>query len=75
MSSTVSRPEWAEVIVEHAAEQATARRLIGQLIAVDVASLAFCRLLERWRAGRPIRRRPVGGRLRCDARPIASRRR
>jgi hypothetical protein len=46
-----TRPEWAEVIVEHAAEDATARRLIGQLVAVEVASLAFCRLLERWARG------------------------
>jgi hypothetical protein len=46
-----TRPEWAEVIVEHAAEDATARRLIGQLVAVEVAALAFCRLLERWARG------------------------
>ena len=46
-----TRPEWAEVIVEHAAEDATARRLIGQLVAVEVASLAFCRLLEKWARG------------------------
>jgi hypothetical protein len=46
-----TRPEWAEVIVEHAVEDATARRLIGQLVAVEVASLAFCRLLERWARG------------------------
>ena len=46
-----TRPEWAEVIAEHAAEDATARRLIGQLVAVEVASLAFCRLLEKWARG------------------------
>jgi hypothetical protein len=46
-----TRPEWAEVIVEHAVEDATARRLIGQLVAVEVASLAFCRLPERWARG------------------------
>jgi hypothetical protein len=46
-----TRPEWAEVIVEHAVEDATARRLIGQLVAVEVASLAFCRLLEKWARG------------------------
>ena len=46
-----TRPEGAEVVVEHAAEDATARRLIGQLVAVEVASLAFCRLLERWARG------------------------
>ncbi len=46
-----TRPEWADVIAEHAAEERTARRLIAQLIAVEVASLAFCRLLERWQRG------------------------
>src|SRR6266567_6896910 len=46
-----TRPEWAAVIAENAAEESTARRLIGQLLAVEVASLAFCRLLERWAKG------------------------
>jgi hypothetical protein len=46
-----TRPEWAAVISEHAAEEQTAQRLIGQLLAVEVASLAFCRLLERWARG------------------------
>ncbi|HZU20975.1 MAG TPA: hypothetical protein VE982_07125 [Gaiellaceae bacterium] len=46
-----TRPEWAAVIAEHAVEERTARRLIGQLLAVEVASLAFCRLLERWARG------------------------
>jgi len=46
-----TRPEWAAVIAEHAAEEPTGRRLIGQLVAVEVASLAFCRLLERWARG------------------------
>jgi hypothetical protein len=46
-----SRPEWAEVIVEHAAEERTAARLISQLVAVEVSALAFCRLLERWARG------------------------
>jgi hypothetical protein len=48
---TGTRPEWAAVIADHAVEEATARRLIGQLLAVEVASLAFCRLLERWARG------------------------
>ncbi|MDX6579978.1 MAG: hypothetical protein QOJ47_1527, partial [Gaiellales bacterium] len=39
------------MIDEHAVENATARRLVGQLLAVEVASLAFCRLLERWARG------------------------
>jgi hypothetical protein len=48
---TGTRPEWAAVIADHAVEEATAKRLIGQLLAVEVASLAFCRLLERWARG------------------------
>ena len=46
-----TRPEWAAVIAGHAVEERTARRLIAQLLAVEVASLAFCRLLERWARG------------------------
>jgi hypothetical protein len=46
-----TRPEWAAVIVEHAAEERTAQRLVAQLLAVEVSSLAFCRLLERWARG------------------------
>jgi hypothetical protein len=46
-----TRPEWAAVIAEHAVEERTAKRLIGQLLALEVASLAFCRLLERWARG------------------------
>jgi hypothetical protein len=46
-----TRPEWAAVIAEHAAEERTARRLVGQLLALEVSSLAFCRLLERWARG------------------------
>ena len=46
-----TRPEWAAVIVEHAADERTAKRLIGQLLALEVSSLAFCRLLERWARG------------------------
>ncbi|NUR74883.1 MAG: hypothetical protein HOQ28_01185, partial [Thermoleophilia bacterium] len=48
-----TRPEWAAVIVDHAAEDATARKLVAQLLAVEVAALAFCRLLERWARGEP----------------------
>jgi hypothetical protein len=48
---TGTRPEWAAVIADHAVEEATARRLISQLLAVEVAALAFCRLLERWARG------------------------
>src|SRR3954449_11932496 len=46
-----SRPDWAAVIAEHAVEDVTARRLINQLLALEVASLAFCRLLEKWARG------------------------
>ena len=46
-----TRPEWAAVIAAHAVEERTARRLIAQLLALEVASLAFCRLLERWARG------------------------
>jgi hypothetical protein len=46
-----TRPEWATVLVEHAVEKSTARRLVSQLLALEVSSLAFCRLLERWGRG------------------------
>lgn len=42
---------WADVLAEHAADEATGRRLIRQLRASEVAALAFCRLLERWARG------------------------
>ena len=42
---------WAGVLAGYAAEPATARRLIAQLTACEVAALAFCRLLERWARG------------------------
>src|ERR671936_1132424 len=44
-------PGWADVLEDHAAEWATARRLVGQLGACEVSALAFCRLLERWARG------------------------
>jgi hypothetical protein len=44
-------PGWAELIADHAAEEATATRLIAQLGACEAAALAFCRLLERWARG------------------------
>jgi hypothetical protein len=46
-------PGWADVLEDHAAEQETARRLIGQLGACEASALAFCRLLERWARGEP----------------------
>jgi hypothetical protein len=51
MSSIDTQPEWARAITDHAVEERTARRLIAQLLAVEVSSLAFCRLLERWGRG------------------------
>jgi hypothetical protein len=44
-------PGWADVLADHAAENATGRRLISQLGACEAAALAFCRLLERWARG------------------------
>src|SRR5215218_11276661 len=44
-------PGWADVLEDHAAQWATARRLVGQLAACEAAALAFCRLLERWGRG------------------------
>src|SRR4029079_6649078 len=44
-------PGWAAVIVEHAADERTGRRLVGRLLALEVSPLAFCRLLERWARG------------------------
>jgi hypothetical protein len=49
--SAVATRDWATVLTQHAVEAETARRLVGQLRACEVASLAFCRLLERWARG------------------------
>jgi hypothetical protein len=51
MSTVRSHPRWPDVLVEHAADERTASRLIAQLAACEVAALAFCRLLERWGRG------------------------
>lgn len=45
---------WAEVILRNARTVGTGRRLVGQLQACEAASLAFCRLLERWSRGDPV---------------------
>lgn len=42
---------WADLLDERAADRTTARRLIAQLHACEIAALAFCRLLERWARG------------------------
>src|SRR6266508_2446505 len=51
MSRLRTEKTWADVLVDNAAEVATAERLIRQLNACEVAALAFCRLLERWARG------------------------
>jgi len=51
MAIRAREPGWADVLEDHAAEWATARRLVSQLGACDAAALAFCRLLERWARG------------------------
>jgi hypothetical protein len=71
MSSTETRPEWADAIAGNGADEATARRLIGQLLAVEVASLAFCRLLERWARGEALP--PSAGRREAALRRAADR--
>jgi hypothetical protein len=45
---------WAAVIAERAASRPTAQRLVRQLRACEASALAFCRLLERWRAGEAV---------------------
>ena len=42
---------WQTVIEGNAASELSARRLVAQLRACEAASLAFCRLLERWGRG------------------------
>jgi hypothetical protein len=45
---------WDTVIELNAASEPSARRLVSQLQACQVASLAFCRLLERWGRGEAV---------------------
>jgi hypothetical protein len=51
MSTTRAEPGWRDILAENACEAETARRVIAQLTACEVAGLAFCRLLERWARG------------------------
>src|SRR6478672_2629362 len=51
MAMAPPQPGWGSVIREYAATDRTARRLTEQLRACEAASLAFCRLLERWARG------------------------
>jgi hypothetical protein len=54
MAMAPPQPGWCEVIRGFAATEQTARRLTEQLRACEAASLAFCRLLERWNRGEAI---------------------
>ncbi|HEX5028739.1 MAG TPA: hypothetical protein VFV56_07995 [Gaiellaceae bacterium] len=45
---------WVVVIEGNAASELSARRLVSQLRACEAASLAFCRLLERWGRGEAV---------------------
>jgi hypothetical protein len=45
---------WDSVIAKNAATELTAIRLVRQLRACEAASLAFCRLLERWGRGEAV---------------------
>ena len=49
--SSVRTRDWADALYELAPREETARRLVVQLRACEVAALAFCRLLERWARG------------------------
>jgi hypothetical protein len=51
MSQSQVESGWAGVLAGHAASDHTARRLTAQLRACEAASIAFCRLLERWGRG------------------------
>src|SRR5437667_7448712 len=53
MNLRAHEPGWADVLEDNAAEEETARRLVGQLGACEASALAFCRLLERWARGEP----------------------
>ena len=51
---------WDTVIEGNASSELSARRLVGQLRACEAASLAFCRLLERWGRGDAMPATPGG---------------
>ena len=51
---------WDSVIEGNAASEITGARLIAQLRACEAASLAFCRLLERWGRGDAVPATPGG---------------
>jgi hypothetical protein len=45
---------WDAVIEDNASSDSSAARLVRQLQACEIAALAFCRLLERWRRGEAV---------------------
>jgi hypothetical protein len=49
--SAIGIDGWPGVLTEMAAQESTAKRLVAQLRACEVAAIAFCRLLERWARG------------------------
>src|SRR5262249_43776219 len=49
--SAVGVDGWPGVLTEMAAQESTAKRLVAQGRACEVAAIAFCRLLERWARG------------------------
>ncbi len=51
---------WDAVIERNAASELTAARLVKSLRACEAASLAFCRLLERWGKGDAVPATPGG---------------
>ena len=44
---------WAGLLRSYDVSEPTATRLIRALVAAEVSSLAFCRLLDRWARGEP----------------------
>ncbi|MBA2616250.1 MAG: hypothetical protein H0U90_10850 [Actinobacteria bacterium] len=44
---------WADLLRSYDVSEATSARLVRALVAAEVSSLAFCRLLDRWARGEP----------------------
>ena len=62
---------WAGLLRSYEVSDETASRLIRSLVATEVASLAFCRLLDRWAKGEP--EPPTAGRREAALRRAAER--
>ena len=73
--SGVGTRDWAGTLADQGVEPDTARRLISQLRACEAASLAFCRLLERWARETPSRAHRGGARRLSTGQPSGRRRR